>query len=300
METDADPATGDEIVDFLAWMWPRGYEEALPHYRALAERLKGRQGQYVLVIERQVSRDDVFSISGVDESFMLGVLTSDRLLLRRTDDQVRSARGSLSFPTEQYAVHGESFHRRSGLELGAIRPFIFDTLFFYKVGVQMDLPVRDTGCFGSSGPDTGFCLSAEYDKPLSELDIVVGDKELDGWCRGGAMHARDGRPNGHRCDLIRRLARMLGVPRDALPAVHADGEGKRNATLAKVRENECRREELLLLLEDPAGGDPSALVGELRRLRAESVSAIARAVALDLANEPVVKRVRARHADTAK
>lgn len=286
----------EDVESFVRWLYPKEAETILPHYRALAERLRGRTGQFVLMIEREEkSHGGCVRDLGppIKESFSLGVLEDDRLLLERTDAEAAFGRGKLSFPTKRFVASSVDAWSEPYAEDGAMRPFIWDTLFFHKTDRPMTVAPEEGGCFGSPGIDTDFCLGAERDRPMSELQFVIGNAELEAWCRSGAMHVDAHGPNGARCDLVRKLARALDAPTDRIFAMRVDAETKRNATLARLYALLGTRDELVGKLEDPDGRDDvRELVRELRGVRPALKTALKRADELDLGNEPTVKRVR--------
>ena len=290
---EAGESTGDAILDFLAWLWPTDHAQALPHYRALAERLRGRTGQYVLMIERTgTSSGGCVRDLGppVEETFTLGVLTDDRLKLERIGDGFD--RGRLSFPTGKHAVRAGSYRRADGAQAGDVRPRFYDTLFFAKTGVPMELH-RDDDRFGGMGVD--FCLGADRETPFSELELHVGNEEIDAWCRRGAMHVPKGAPNGPRCELIAGLAALLGGNGSRILAVAAWREARRAQVLAelaaqaetlKAADGELKAE------EEPR--DPRDLVKRIRGARGAIRTLLDEAEALG-ADDPIVKRLRAAH-----
>ncbi|HTK60186.1 MAG TPA: hypothetical protein VL283_03205 [Candidatus Baltobacteraceae bacterium] len=295
---EAGESTGDAILDFLAWMWPTDHEAALPHYRALAERLKGRTGQYVLMIERseKLGGGCVRDLGPpVQETFSLGILTGDRLVLERIGEGF--SRGKLAFPTARHAVSDGSIRHRGGLHDGEMKPLFYDTLFFAKTGKPMEFRVRDDegGCFGPSGAGLDFCLGADRETPMSELEFHVGNAEIDAWCRRGAMHYKKDQPNEARCEMIADLAKILG------------GNGSRILAIAAWREERCRkirdelvkRTEALKAADDELKGerdprDPAGLVQRIRGARQEILRLLDEAEGLG-SEDPLVKRLRAAH-----
>ncbi len=267
----AGESTGDAILDFLAWMWPTDYERALPHYRALAERLRGRKGQYVLMIERRDDSGGCMRSLGppVEETFSLGVLADDKLVLERCGEGF--SRGKLAFPTRRHARSDGSLRRAGGLQEGDLRPLFYDTLFFAKTGVPIGLRPQDGGgCFGGSGVGTDFCLGADRDAPFSELEFHVGDEEIDAWCRRGAMHFPKDAPNEARCELIAGLAKLLGASGTRIRAVSASRDTRRTKTLAEL---DARVAELRTAMDELYGDKeperPGELVKRIRTTRAE-------------------------------
>lgn len=293
---EAGESTGDAILDFLAWMWPTDYERALPHYRALAARLQGRTGQYVLMIERREDSGGCMRTLGppVEETFSLGILADDRLVLERCGEGF--SRGKLSFPTRCHATSDGSLRRGGGLHEGHLRPLFYDTLFFAKTGQPLEIGSRDGGgCFGGSGVGTDFCLGADRETPLSELEFHVGDEEIDAWCRRGAMHFPKGSPNEARCELIAGLAKLLGGNGSRVSAVAASRETRRAKTLAEL---DARVAELRTAMDELYGdadpARPAELVKRIRGARAEIRRLLD--VAEDIGcDAPQVQRLRAAH-----
>ena len=295
METTA--VTGDEILDFVRWMWPKDFETALPHYRALAQRLKGRIGQYVLMIERREDSGGGCVIRmgpPVEETFTLGILTADTLKLEKVGEGI--GRGKLSFPTGRWAATDGDRHRKGGLHDGDIRPWIYDTTFFFKIGQPMEIRHHDSGgCFGSSGMSVDFCLGADSETPFSELEFHVGNEEIDAWCRRGAMHYRKDQPNEARCEMIADLAKSLGSSAKRIPAIVA----YREIRGAKILADLAKQAEALRIATEELQGEkdpdrPADLVKRYRAARQEIRRLLDEAEKLG-SEDPFVKRLRAAH-----
>jgi len=293
---EAGETTGDEIMDFLVWMWPLGHDDALPHYHALAARLRGKRGELMLMIERSEESTGAVTLGpGMEESFTLGVLTDDRLLLERAE------RGRLAFPTERYAKSDERTRRSVRVADGPMRPWLYDTIFWHKTEHPMAFHLeRSEGCFGSPGLSLEFCLGVDADKPVTELEFLIGDAEIADWCCRGAMHVAHGEANPRRCDLVIALARKLGFDVDAIRTFRKYRESRRTEAINRLHELKIRREELLMGIEDPEGGDARELVSELRKTRREISSALETALDVGLDREPFVKRMLSKFPDPAK
>jgi len=283
--------TDDPILDFLAWLSPLGHGKALPHYRALAERLRDKKGQLILMIERSeaASGGCVIDLGApVDERFMLGVLTDDQLVLERVGDG-----GRLSFPTDGYAESSTGHLDRVDKREGRLRPTFYDTVFYFKTETPMILTSEDGGCFGSPGPDIYSCLGADRDAPLTELTLVIGSEEIEAWCRRGYLHYKEGEPNERRCDLLLRLAAQIGAPINRVRALMSSYIKKRGEALAQLESLERRRLSLRDRIEDPKNEEePRTLIKQLRDTNAVIAALLERTGELGLSREPVVLRLK--------
>jgi hypothetical protein len=293
---EAGETTGDPILDFVAWLWPTDHAEALPHYRALAERLKGRTGQYVLMIERQDASGGCMRTLGpsVEETFTLGILKDDRLALKRDDGKL--SRGTLAFPTGRHASCGDGYRREPIVRDGDLRPMFYDTLFWHAV--ERPVEIRSSGEGGRFGPAPtyeAFCLGAERDKAMTVLELHVGNDEIDAWCRRGAMHFPKDAPNENRCALIAGLAWPLGGNGSRIAAVSQSRDARRKKLLEELA---ARGEELRAAGEELNGADdprdPAGLVQRYRGAKKAIRALLDEAESLGM-EDPLVKRLRAAH-----
>jgi hypothetical protein len=293
---EAGETTGDPIRDFLVWLWPLDHEEALPHYRALAERLKGRTGQYVLMIERRDASGGGMRTLGpsVKETFTLGILKDDRLALKRDDGKL--ARGTLAFPTGRHASCGDGYRKEAAARDGDMRPMFYDTLFWHAVEKPVEIRSSgEGGCFGPAPTYEDFSLGAERDKPMTVLELHVGNEEIDAWCRRGATHFPKDAPNETRCALIAGLARPLGGNGSRIAAVSQSRDARRKKLLKELA---ARGEELRAAGEELNGADdprdPAGLVQRYRGAKKAIRALLDEAESLGM-EDPLVKRLRAAH-----
>lgn len=283
----AGETTGDRLVDFLVASFGAGYEEALPHYRALEERMKGRTGQFVLMIERAETQfgcvmfgeapDHMF---GLEETFVLGILSSDALAF---DLEARDWK----FPAVRHVSQGGRWN--SGSKEGGFAPRFYSSVFWMK----MAEPMRVRGLM----PDAG--LGVERGGGITPFTFVIGDEEIEAWCRRGAMHFKKAAPNEARCELIRKLAGQLGSDATSIPAVAqaADRSGKK--LLEEIEKRVVDLKSAMTDLYDTNVRPHADIVKAIRDARRDIRRLLERAQEIGL-DTPFIQRLRAAHCDPVK
>lgn len=141
-----------------------------------------------------------------------------------------------------------------------------------------------------------FCLGAERETPMTELEFHVGKDEIDAWCRRGAMHYKKDEPNEPRCELIAGLAKLLGSSAKRIPAIAAYKDARRAKTLTDLT---SQAEALKAATEELQGEKdperPADLVKRYRETRKEIRRLLDEAESLGMQEQPLVMRLRAAH-----
>lgn len=290
----AGESTGDPLQDFALWMYGADHMQALPQWRTLEGRLTGKAGEFILMIERHERLDAVRGLDlPVDETFRLGILMKDRLAPTRTE---QPGHGSLAFPTQAHAVEGrQRVAQPARREGGPMR--LSGTALAFWLAAERD--IRLTGrTAGLSRHHAAFCLGADAERPLTELELIIGNAEIDDWCRRGALHDPPGSPNRRRCSLIATLASKLDASVSKLPAVVASKATRRNEVMSDL---EKRAAELKSAMEELRGeAEPTDPAGLVRRIRGSqrAIHALLDEAETLRIDTPVVQRLRAAHPRT--
>ncbi len=216
-------STGDPIKDFLIVYAPRNVLDGTSapieaRYRELSERLKGKSGQFVFMIERDLGHPDSSPLSTppIREAFTLGVLVDDRLRFELQDD-LPAGTPSWTFPTEQYGkrgdhqvVHGDG--RPIQVMTGGMHPW-FEAIFYMWLDEALDF--RDHAYQGLAR----FSLGVDPIGPITRLDFFIGNDEIEAWChdlrlyptRASAEALAHRTVNPRRVAMICDLAEAIGV-----------------------------------------------------------------------------------------
>lgn len=299
----AGETTGDAIRDYLIAHWPSTaaspdgakIEES---YRSLVARTAGKKGQFVLIIEREKIHAGGCEVQWVPmrESFAFGRLDGDALRL-----SLHVA--GWAFPTTQFARYGDVHNLRTFYkdpeihsEQGNLRPWC-ETAFFKLQSEQVDLS-------GSENPGFAhFSLGVDYNGPIMKLAMLIGNDEIDAWCRriradGDLIkvdHATKDRVDRARVDMIRQLAKAIGADPEGIRAVKQLGDLERAETLEKLQtEVERLRVANEGFKEAKTPADGARHGGAAVAARECILKLLDKAESLGM-NEPFILRLRAAH-----
>lgn len=226
-------STGDPISDFMTVHAPLmvldGSADPIEaRYRELAERLKGKTGQFVLMIERELGHPDSSPSFAppLREGFSLGLLADDKLCFNLRGPLPDDA-PSWTFPTERYGKRGDHrfMHGDSGpirVETGGMHPWC-EAVFYTLLDEHLNF--QGHAHHGLAR----FSLGVDSTGPVTRLDLFIGNDEVDAWCRD--LNLKTARPsaevrvsnpiNLRRVEMIRQLADAIGVDPKIISAVKA-------------------------------------------------------------------------------
>jgi hypothetical protein len=269
--------------------WPgdalnRESEDIAAAYRALAERLRGKTGEFILMIQRdaELTRGGVRSMQPLRESFTLGLLKSDKLCFNLQD-----SRPAWTFPTINSAAladHRFSFEVATHIEQGGMHPQ-YEFAFFKLLTEEVDLRRHEH-------PEAArFSLGVDLTGSIVKLDLFVGNAEIDAWCRRPYVSVE----SAARVALIRRLAKALGANPKGIRAVQQANEvacARITSLLEKQVERLRAAHEAIKSIEDPETG---AKVGhEIGTVRQAIQRLLKEAEDAGL-DDPFYQRLRAAH-----
>ncbi len=224
--------TGDPVTDFLVVYAPKrlldGSSAAIEtHYRELSERLKGKAGQCVLMIERDLDHPDSSSSNAppLREAFSLGVLADDRLHFELRD-RLTDGVPSWTFPTQSYGkcgdhryVHGEGVPAQAFT--GGMHPW-YEAIFYTWLEEEIDF--LSHALHGLAR----LSLGVDPTGSITRLDLFIGNDEVNAWCndlrlyptRPSAAVVTSRTVNPRRVAMIRNLAEVIGVDPTIIPSVN--------------------------------------------------------------------------------
>ena len=216
-------SSGDAILDFLivfagSYILHGEHEPIERAYRELAERLKGKAGQPLLMIERNVVsdlRDSTGRRNQLLESCTLGLLKDDRIAFNFS-----GTKPYWTFPTDRFAKRGDLLVKDQNDDTarvveGAMHPSE-ELLFHDRISGQVETAanLRDLALIS---------LGFEVNSPVTKLVLVIGNEAVDTWCRNNPfnMPSSSSNPYFHekRTSLIWDLMRTLGADPQAVSAV---------------------------------------------------------------------------------
>ncbi|MFA5854377.1 MAG: hypothetical protein WC866_04825 [Patescibacteria group bacterium] len=299
----AGETTGDTIRDYLIANWPdtaaspegAKIEEA---YRSLVARTAGKKGQFVLLIEREKIHAGGCEVqwAPMRESFAFGRLEGDALRL-----SLHMA--GWAFPTTQFSRYGDVHNLRTFYkdpeihsEQGSLRPWC-EIAFFKLQSEQVDL----NGC-----ENPGFAyfnLGVDYNSPIMKLVILIGNDEIDAWCRRiradgdliKVIQTTKYRVDTARVDMIRQLAKAIGADPEGILAVKQLNDLERAETLEKLQtEVERLRVANEGFKEAKTPADGALHGGTVVTARENILKLLDKAESLGI-NDPFIQRLRAAH-----
>jgi hypothetical protein len=300
----AGETTGDALQDYLLVQYGGLYaagtqDQVEPHYRDLERRMAGRAGEFVMMIERHEEVGGCMrSFNPLRECFKVGRLVSDRLAF----DRLAQDDPKWRFPTERHLSHGPETSWDSdkvGVASGGIKPRSYDTLFWMKATEPMRFRDREGG--GCLGPPTNpaiFSLGVDFDKPIHELQFVIGNDELDAWCRGltageGRVRVGNGRVNEARVRFLRQIILQLGEDPDGIKAVAEYVEARKAEILRECGAYTLGLSTLLHdLVTDKEPPRPTELVKGIREMHGKLRQALMEADNFGVAGDEKVAKAR--------
>lgn len=215
-------SSGDAILDFLIVFGGsyilRGKHEPIERaYRELAERLKGKAGQPLLMIERnEVTdlHDSTGKRTQLLERCTLGVLKDDQIVFC-----LDGTKPYWTFSTDRFAKRGDLLVKDWCVDAvhvidGAMHPS--EELLYHERIAQIE---SATNLMDLALISLGF----ETDRPITELVLVIGNEEIEAWCRNNPfnMPSSQAAPYFHakRTELVWDLTRALGIDPQGISAV---------------------------------------------------------------------------------
>jgi hypothetical protein len=294
-------SSGDAILDFLIVFGGsyilRGKHEPIERaYRELAERLKGKAGQPLLMIERNVVtdlRDSTGKRTQLLERCTLGVLKDDQIVFC-----LDGTKPCWTFSTDRFAKRGDLLVKDWCVDTvhvidGAMHPS--EELLYHERIAQIESATSLVSlALISLGLGTGW--------PITELVLVIGNKEIEAWCRNNPFNMPSSPmiPYLHtkRTELVWDLMRALGIDPQGISAVAQYKRQRMRQTLERLnaltQTLRAANEELGKCTSPDRGAELGRTITDVR-MNIQKTLAEAENLEID---DPFVLRLRAAHPAT--